>query len=243
MKDSIDTSVLVREMAIVDYVAGHLGETSRANFENAMEQDASLRKAVLAEQDLRANMQSIRCTEPVSMSNFDDLLEKIDDSETPLHEIVGESDLVDQNDSIAVAPNSSELARNVTKPISPKWLSQYGVAASIAALAIVFGGFYVNSALEPNFDTLSSQSASEKVDFSEFAEQGRLAKMVLAEGASDAHITGILESYNLVTFESGLPSNVLYVVASKEISDNDLKTLRADSRIHQIDIFTLNDEG
>jgi len=237
MKDSIDTSVLLREMAIVDYVAGHLGEASRANFEDAMEQDSSLREAVIAEQDLRANLQKNSYLEPVSMSSFDALLEKIDDNETPLHEVDAESDLIDQTDSIEVAANSSGLL------ISPKWLSQYGVAASIAALAIVFSGFYMNSALEPNFDTLSSQSASEKVNFTEYAEQGRLAKMVLAEDASDAHIKGILESYNLVTFESGLPSNVLYVVASKEISDNDLKVLRADSRIHQIDIFTLNDEG
>ena len=49
MKDSNDKSDLFREMAIVDHVAGNQSEAARRSFEDAMEQDASLREAVVAE--------------------------------------------------------------------------------------------------------------------------------------------------------------------------------------------------
>ncbi len=258
MKDSIDNSVLLREIAIVDYVADNQSETARRNFESAMELDASLRAAVIEEQRFRANMEEVGFLEPVSMSNFDSLATRIDQYEADQNDSSDSSlnsGLKDQStrqegsasDVMSDLPEHSNTSEsvsspkpisNVVKPISPRWTNRYSIAASLAVFAMVFGGFYSNM-LAPNFDTLSSKPASAEIKFAELSEQGRLAKVVLSDKIAQSDISEVLTTYNLQTFESGAPAKTLYVVASEALSKKDLESMQADFRIQQVDIFTV----
>jgi len=246
MKDSNDKSDLFREMAIVDHVAGNQSEAARRSFEDAMEQDASLREAVVAEQRLRASMQEVGQIEPVSMSNFDALLTKVDEHE---RSAANESSRANDNAQIAydqMAESITESAiqsSGVVVSTSPTWWTRgYSIAASIAVMAMMFGGFY-SSMLAPDFDTLSDGAASAEINFVELADEGRLAKMVFSENIEQSDVVEVLNAYNLETFDSGAPLKTLYVMADKAISKQDLQDMRADSRIRQIDIFTINREG
>ena len=198
MKDSTDKSklqdksALLREIAIIDYVADNQSAAVRRNFENAMQQDESLRKAVADEQQFRAGMQEVGQLKPVSMSNFDALLARVDEYEKL--DSSRESGLIDNaagqvGFTTSSVTDLSAQTSSVVKSISPRWSNRYSIAASIAVMAIAFGGFY-SSMLAPNFDTLSSEPASAEVKFAELSEQGRLAKVVLSDkiAQSDAAI-------------------------------------------------------
>ena len=248
MKDSTDKSklqdksALLREIAIIDYVADNQSAAVRRNFENAMQQDESLREAVAAEQQFRAGMQEVGQLEPVSMSNFDALLARVDEYEKS--DASCKSGLIDNAigqegfTSSAVADFSTQTS-SVLKSVSPRWNTRYSIAASIAVMAIAFGGFY-SSMLAPNFDTLSSEPASAEVKFAELSEQGRLAKVVLSDKFAQSDVSDILKDYELKTFESGAPDNTLYVFADEAISEKNLANMKADIRIQQIDVFTVN---
>ena len=249
MKDSIDNSALLREIAIVDYVANNQSEAARRNFEIAMEQDAALREAVIEEQRFRAGMQEVCSLEPVSMSNFDSLLTRVDEYEADEIELASKEEgshvdtftelSSDSNSLEQMDTNSLERANNVIEATPSRWTNRYSIAASIAVLAMMFGGFY-SSMLAPNYDTLSSKSASAEIKFAELSEQGRLAKVVLSDKIVQSDVSEILKAYDLETFESGAPAKTFYVVANKALSAKNLENMRADSRIQQVDIFTIS---
>ncbi len=235
MNNSNDKSELLREIAIFDYVAGNQSESVKRNFENMMRQDPTLREAVDAERVLRANMQKAGELEPVSMSNFDVLLSSIEaEEERPTNE-----------SSVGVI--SSELIRqeHLEKGESSNKVSfsrYYSIAASIAMFAVVFAGFYLNSS-QPKFETLSSNTASEKINFAQLAEQTRLAKITLSDGLSQQEIDDVLRAYNLSSFEAGAQQNQRYVISESAISVSELTRWREDSRVQQVELFVTSDEG
>lgn len=241
MNNSNDNSALLREIAIIDYVAGNQGEAARHNFEKMIAQDPTLREAVQAEQRFRTDMQKAGELAPVSMSNFDVLLTTIEQANKEDAAPVSNVSSI-ANDTSSSVLNDVEKPSNVVTPSVSFWNNRYSVAASVAVFAMIFSSFYLNLS-EPSFETLSDQSASEEINFVALAEQGRLAKMVLSEQVSQTEIDSMLQSYQLTTFESGSSSIALYVVAATVISDSDLERMRADSRIQKVEIFSAKTEG
>jgi len=235
MNDSNDKSAMLREMAIFDYVAGNQSETAKQNFEKMMQQDQSLREAVDAEKKLRANMQEAGELEPVSMSNFDDLLSTIEAQEEP-----------QRDDTRGTRPvgelNKPVLTEVVSAANKTSFSRYYATAASVAVFAMLFAGFYLTSS-EPKFETLSDTTASEKINFATLSEQSRLAKMTLTEGLSREEISDVLRLYNLSSFEAGATTNQRYVVSESAISNSELARWLDDSRVQQVELFVTNDEG
>jgi len=80
MNNSNDKSTILLETVIFDYVAGHLSGDKKRNFERQLEQDVTLQKAVDDERALVNSMSKIKSERPVPMSNFNELLSKIEDN-------------------------------------------------------------------------------------------------------------------------------------------------------------------
>jgi len=233
-----DKSALLREVAIIDYVSGNQSEAARRNFEKLIDQDPALLEAVMAEQRFRADMQEAGNMAPVSMSNFDSLLTVIEQADED--EAIASASNVSTINEIDDFAGTSQPQAGANKTNS-SWGNLYSVAASMAVLAMIFGGFYLNMS-SPDFETLSSRTASEKIDFVDLVEQGRLAKIELSNKLSESEVDDILQSYKLSTFESGAPSTALYIISKQAMSSSDIDRLRADSRIQQVEVFSANGE-
>ncbi len=225
MNNSNDKSELLREIAIFDYVAGNQSESVMRNFEKMLEQDASLREAVDQEARLRRAMHEAGKNEPVSMSNFQALLNVIDENEM----------------QTAGGGKSDRQSATAKSSISRYISSYYASVASVAACAALFGTFYFNFAT-PDFETLSDIPASEQIDFTELAGQMRLAKMTFSNDMSQDQIDELLLTYSLTSFEAGAPSEQRYVVAEVSISENELTRLRNDARILSVELFTPHEQ-
>jgi len=235
MNNPNDKSALLRDMAIFDYVAGNQSESAKRNFEDMMQQDHTLREAVEAERSLRASMQKAGELEPVSMSNFDALLSTIEKQEKQ-----------HKNESnvrvISREPKTQERAEKGEAWNKLSISRYYATAASVAVLALVFSGFYLNSSA-PKFETLSSKTASEEINFAQLVEQTRLAKMTLVDGLSQQDIGDVLRDYDLGSFEAGAGPNQRYVISESAISYRELARWREDSRVRQVELFVTKDEG
>jgi len=223
------------EIAVFDYVAGHLSGAKKQNFETLLKRDAALQQAVDNERALRESLNKSDDTAPVAMSNFDDLLAKID----------AERD-VDRSGDADTYVESDEAAPQTDKvsafPFSRS--GRYRIAASLVIFGLI--GLmvvnFVNYATAPSFETLSDQEASNQIEFVELATQGRLAKMVLSDELDHAQIVDVLHGYKLTAFESGTRQHTAYVFAQKAITESDLALWRADPRIDKVNVFSENNE-
>lgn len=227
MSNSNDKSELLRELAIFDYVAGNQTDSAKRNFEIMLEQDATLRDAVEAERRLRAGMLKAGESTPVSMSNFDLLLKKID----------AEQQSTDNNVT-ALESNVTKIGdRSRTKYIG----RTFAVAASMAVFAIIFSTVY-QPLSEPKFETLSDTLASDVINFSQLAEQSRLAKMTLDQNLSGQQIDELLRGYGLSSFEGGAEQHQRYVVAESAITNSELSLWRSDAGVLEVELFVVSSE-
>ncbi len=226
--NSSDMTEMLKEIAVFDYVMGNQDESTKRDFEKILEQDPKLKEAVKAEFELRKTMQEAGKLEPVSMSNFDSLLETIDQKE----------------DSFYPEEVASETTNVVSIFKSKKgaFTKYYATAASLAAFVIIFSGLYVNSTT-PKFQTLSDLSASQELNFEQLMSENRVAKLTLADHVNDNQVDKLLLTFNLSSFESGAESKQRFVTAKTPFSENTLERLRNDARVKNAELLTVADGG
>lgn len=234
MNNSNDKSNLLKEISIFEYVSGNQSEAAKRNFEQMMKQDPSLEEAVQAEQRLRLEMKKAGQLKPVSMDNFEDLLATINTQENsqivPLQEqtMTATADNSNIEDNTVHHINSGSFAKPYAK--------YYAMAASVAFIGLFFAGFiFSNSPAE--FETLSDTQATDKINFAQLTESGRLAKLTFEQNISQQQIDGVLREYSLTSFESGSNLDESYVIAESSISQNDLALWRSDARIASVELF------
>lgn len=222
---------LLREIAIFDYVAGNQSESAKRNFEEKLERDPSLKQATEEEAKLRLNMREAGKEKPVSMSNFDALLETIDKQERQAGSTHHESET-----------NEVENVTPLFKASKPSYWRHYASAASVAVIALVVSNFFIYSPKD-QFIALSDTPASQQINFTLLASQNRLAKLTLKAQISEQQVSDLLTNFELTSFESGAAKNQRFVTAEKAISKNDLERLRSDSRVENVELFVLSDGG
>ena len=227
---SFEHSEILKEIAIFNYVAGNLSNLEKQNFEKLLEQNPSLKKEVKAEENLRRKMLKLGKTKPVPMSNIDALMEKIDQHEQNI-------DKESQLESIQKADNVMPIFADKRTAFS----KYYATAASLAAVAILFSGIYINSTA-PNFETLSDIPASQAINFTELANQNRIAKLTLVSGASDDQVSELLETFGLTSFDSGAAIDQRFVISETELSKEAIDRLRKDDLIQSIELHKISDE-
>lgn len=234
MNNVNDRSDLLKDMAVIEYLAGDQSESVRLNFERELEQNPGLREAVEIERRFQADMRNAGELEAVSMSNFDVLLSTIEaqeNNETRGHKVT------------SIVSNENKSVRLEKKSASVHFLGKnyFAMAASVAVFAIVFAGFYLNSST-PKFETLSDTTASEEINFAYLTAEVRLAKMIFVENVLEQQIDDVLQRYNLSTFEAGGELNQRYIIAESAISDLDLRLWRDDPLIQQVELFATTKE-
>ena len=227
---SFEHSEILKEIAIFNYVAGNLSKSEKQNFEKLLEQNPSLKEEVKAEEDLRRKMQKVGETKPVPMSNIDALFEKIDQYEQ-------NSDKESQLESIQKAENVTPIFASKATTFS----KYYATAASLAAVTILISGIYFSSTA-PNFETLSDTPASQAINFTELANQNRIAKLTLVSGASDDQVSELLEKFGLTSFDSGAAIDQRFVISETELSKEAIDRLRKDDLIQSIELHKISDE-
>jgi len=224
MKNSKSETSIIKDIAVFDYVAGQQSDDVRKNFENLLEQDEGLLQEVAIEEQLRSTLEQdvgVKSSEPVPMSNFDALLERIDNQS---------SELVDTVSTDTSSAGYSSSANSVV--VGPwAWQKQFNIAASFAVLAMIgFIGF--NQTTEPNFITLSNQSASAEIDFNALVDDQKLVKLELAAGLAPSDIDELLKGYQLRSIQSGTLGQVILVSASQSVDAEQIADWIADTRIN-----------
>jgi len=226
MNNPSDKTTILKDTAVFEFVSGSLSADAHENFEKLVEQDPALRREVEAEIALRTALEQVhdvgqQQVAPVSMNNFDALLERIDALEA-----------------------DDELGENRAPVISINdyWKRSLSVAASLALVA-VFGAAYFSQLTEPEFETLSNQNAGSEVNFPLLVEQGRIAKVVLADHLSSEEVEVFLERYKLNIINAGSQQTVLYVSAQKEIDLITLQEWHADSRVNSVDVVSYGERN
>jgi len=219
-----DQSDILRDAAVFDYVSGTQSDSARMEFEQKLQHDTVLQQQVAWERSLREQLDPKNAqTPPVSMSNLDSLMERIDETE------VTQETFVD-----------SQKGQNISwfnKPLFPAM----SIAAGLAVVCVISVGLF-QGLTQPQFTTLSSPSASAKVDFSQLVEQRRLAKVVLHQDYLDV-VSTLLDDYGLIKLDQAGLSDVIMVIASEEIAFETLAAWRADVRIKEVNIVAFGDEN
>lgn len=244
MKESTDKSTILSETAVFEFVAGKLSKEKQSKFEELIKQDDQLRQEVEIERELRKALAESRECEPVTMSNFDDLLSQIDALENPKMETPASNNITQLNAQVN-SESSTNTNRDNIVSLPKTRTRQFSIAASIAAVGMVFAAFMSSGYLDHNrqqedagFTLLSS---AKQVDFLALSDQGRVAKLVLTEGVANVDLTELLLSYQLQRFEQGgAAADTLYVYTEQAITEQQLATWKADKRIQQVAVFSPN---
>jgi anti-sigma-K factor RskA len=167
------------ETAVHDYVAGHMSEESRINFNQMLANDESLRRAVDAERALRKALQEHdskdQATPEIGEGNFEKLLAQI----TKLDE------------------RDADKRQNVKhKWSSRKVLTTTSVAASIALVTILLA---MNQPVSnaPEFTLLSDPSANTNIDFNHLIEVQKVAQVWLSDELSEEELLALLSDNKL----------------------------------------------
>jgi len=229
MNNPNNNSDLLLEIAVFEYVAGHLEGEKKRTFEKSLAQNPQLQKAVDRERALRNELGKTGHHTAVPMSNFDNLLARID-----AHEDTESEDHPNINDR-----HSREHSNNNVVHL-PFQNRGYQIAASVAIFGVVgfmFANFFADQTA-PKFDTLSNQSSLEKTEFAELANQGRMAKLVLSNGITNVQFAELLNRHELSLFDSNSGSNQVYVIAEQAIDETDVARWKADENIEQVHIFS-----
>lgn len=198
-----DQSAILRDTAVFDYVAGNLSQGAQQNFEKKLANDPLLQKEVQFERELKGIIDADASADkaPVSMGNFDALLEKIDQAET-----------------------------TTTNKTFKFGLRQLSIAASFAAVCAISVGF-LSDLYEPKFVTLSAPERAQNADFVTLVEQQRLAKLVLTEPENAELTQQLLAGYQLDSLDSTPQQGAIIVKAGQVIDSQKLAMLRADKRV------------
>lgn len=225
MNNPNDKTSILKDTAVFDFVSGDQTTGSQENFKQLIAGDQSLHQDVDTETALRAALGQVHDDEqsqtaPVSMANFDALLERIDTLEA--------SDVSDQEPAGVISMNKH-------------WKSTLSLAASLALVA-VFSIGYFNQLTDSTFETLSNDKAENAIDFPTLVEQGRMAKVVLAGDLSSEEVEAFLKRYQLDAVSSGGKQTVLYVSTKNEIDSDTLQEWRTDRRVDRVDVVSYDSE-
>ncbi len=234
-----------RETMVVDYVAGRLSGSARAQFESKLATDAELREAVEFEQQLRLRASQALASSPDTQAsdNFAELLERIE-----AHEQV-ERDLNTAAPGSSVQNSASTKSSTTGEKGAISHISKHRATIIPLAASVAMVGVLVTllvkplsqQHLEPNFQGLSDGSTkvnSEPLNLTSLASQGRIAKVVLAERLEDTEVAEMLAAYQLQLLSLAPEQNALIVLADQQIDLSMLKGINNDSRIGSIDLVS-----
>ena len=231
MKNSTSKTSILKDAAVFDYVAGKMSKEQQENFEKLLGQDGGLVHEVEIERQLRSNLEEVSKTdaEPVSMKNFDVLLESIENAESELSSDDG------------VIPDNDNKVSNVVISQPWRWQKQMSIAASVAFVAMIgFIGF--NQTTQPDFITLSDKEASSEINFLGLVDQHRLVKLELSDGLAPTDFESLLERFELRAIESGITGSTVLVSADTSVDQQKVSDLLADKRIVNVELVSFDTE-
>lgn len=241
-----EKSDMLRDLAIFEYVSGDQSSSAQRNFEDMMKNDPQLRADVDAEKALRADIAKAGVGDGVSMNNIDGLLARIDiesdvKNTASTDEVRGaqtsDPETSSSGDKASNAPRVATVISGVFSRATSRATS-LAAAASVAFIAVGFAVYYVDIT-KPNFNVLSNKNASQQVDFASLVEQGRLAKLTVSSSLSQQEVNDMLGAYGLSTFEAGTRDSDFYVYTASKISSSQLAAWRADTRVDEVKLFTV----
>ncbi len=231
MKNSKSETSIIKDTAVFDYVAGQQSEGAVKNFEKLLEQDADLAQDVEIEKQLRSALAQVNpkeATAPVSMKNFDALLERIE----------GETDEAsDVNTDGGELSSDIESADNVVVVKPWRWQRQFNVAASFAVIAMI-GVIGFHQTTEPDFVTLSNQTASSEIDFAGLVDQQRMVKIELMQGLASTEISELLDGYQLQSIQSNAAGQTVLASSKQALNAEQLAILVNDKRITNAELVS-----
>lgn len=205
MKQADKQATIFRDMAVFEYVAGTQSDSAKKDFEQQLSIDQELVEELKFERLLRIMGNDNDDEYSVNMSNFDQLVDNIENNKLP-------------------------TAQNVQQ-FPYKRLT--GIAASIVTAAIAISVF-TGDMLQPKFETLFSESQTTYTDFSELAAQQRLARIVVTNSTKLEEIKHLLNEYKLESISSNIEQNMLLVTSPNAIDNAMLTKLRSDKRTQDV---------
>ena len=209
MKNSTSETSIIKDIAIFDYVAGRQSNGMRENFEKLIEEDPKLMQEVATEKALRKALQGSMDqidSRPVSIKNFDALLERIERGDSTLEQS-------DDADQAAINEKSDD---NVVVVSAWRSSKSFSIAASFVFMAMI-GVIGFNQITQPDFVTLSDQAASSEIDFVRMVEQQRVAKLEFSRELASSEINDFLKNYQLSSIQSGAAGASVLVSSEQRI--------------------------
>jgi len=232
MKNSKSETSIIKDTAVFDYVAGKQSEGAVKNFEKLLEQDTDLAQDVEIEKQLRSALAQAnpkQATAPVSMKNFDALLERIDIEADE----VSNANTTDGSDLSSGIDSADNVV--VVKPW--RWQRQFNIAASFAVIAMI-GVIGFNQTTEPDFVTLSNQAASSEIDFAGLVDQQRMVKIELAQGLTSTEISALLGGYQLQPIQSNVAGQTVLASSKQALNAEQLAVLANDKRVTNAELVS-----
>jgi len=236
-----------QELAVFDYVAGNLSGDALNEFERQLESDQALQAAVEQEQFLRNELIGLSNdeSEPVSMQNFDALLERIDQAE---QQALPKAEQAQSNVVRFEKRQSSNTQSAQTPRFFERLVSQpFSIAASVvvAGLVMMFAvtsGFLGGSTgLNEQGNEFELLSQSTDLDFRSLIKEGRAAKLVLSNALSNDDVAAMLSNHELTGVGELNNTQIdLYIYAAHAISPEKVIQLKEDQRISDVVLFSFN---
>jgi len=236
MKNSTSQTSILKDTAVFDYVAGEQSDGARKNFEKLLKQDGGLAQEVEIEKLLRSSLEGINGAdaEPISMNNFDALLERIESVDNELGST--DAEVLSNN-----AGSRSDEQSNVIVAQPWRWQRQFNIAASFAVIAMI-GIIGFNQTTQPDFVTLSDKTASVEVDFAGLVDQRRLVRLELSNGLAASEIDELLEGFQLKAIQSGTTGQVVLASANQSVGEQKITDLVTDKRIINAELVSFGTE-
>ncbi len=234
-EQSIDTRVF-------DYVAGQLNGDSLTEFETQLKADVNLQDAVNQERELRHGLNQLNVNRPISMSNFDTLIERIEAS----------TDSSDQGQPESAVVDFNRVARKknvATKSMPALFNSPYRIAASLAVCGLIsmlilsngFLGSPSSDALNPAANDFNLLSAQDNVAFSALVNEGRAAKLILDQTMPTSELNTLLSSYQLQLIgDLEQTGSTVFIYSEQAFSSADIDRLKLDVHIKDVILFPAN---
>lgn len=225
IQNSSNTNNIFVETAVHDYVAGHMSEENRINFEQMLARDDSLRSAVDAERALRTALQQHasrdQAAHEISDDNFDKLLAQI----TKLDERV---------------VDNSQSEKRQYRWLSSKVFTMTSVAASVALVAILLTA-YQPFGKEPEFTLLSDRSANTNIDFNHLVEAQKVAQVWLVDELPAQELSTLFSDNKLTPISR---AGAAWIVSSAEpLSAEQLLHLNSIKKFKQVRLISYSNQS